>query len=416
MRRSKSSTGACPLAISAALLTAALGAGCDQPLEADPGSVTPISAALTDSTLFISPGGLADGGDRYLAVWESFDGSGNVQITGQIFSRSTGLPLSPSRVYTSGSKEKYNLHTVFGGGKFLVTYTLQYAFGDEDAQGLFVRTDGTLESSFAIASSVSVEATDAVVWVPEQSLFFGTLSFSDHVNGTGQSLKGFYLSSTGALSMGTLLAHTMALSDIAYGDGRIALIWRTFGASAAADTLNRGYIVPGEMTIRSPLFMANSATGSVTFHPTRHKFGLVINDGTKLVANTWPATCTTASCAGPLRQIGSASSFGITSLGGVTEILPAGDRFLVMAKMIGFGTQGIATFSLDDTGFPLMTHVPALTPDCSPVQNSSDFRGGFSTGPSAVVLWDPGCANGPHAYAATFDLFGNRDNVKPVAD
>ena len=104
--------------------------------------------ALNDSftTPYNTIGTIAyDGGDRLLVVWLGRTSEGD-QLVGQIFSASTGAPLSPSRIYAS--KPTGRPRAAFGGGRFLVTYTSVWSSSDHDIAALFVKTDGTKDGAF----------------------------------------------------------------------------------------------------------------------------------------------------------------------------------------------------------------------------------------------------------------------------
>jgi hypothetical protein len=400
----------------ALLALAALGAGCEPPPD---NQVEALATPLHDGLPVVGESHQGsfgvDGNGRMLAVWLTVDSSSSFQLIGQIFSTTTGLPLSSAQVYTSGGHpRKGSAHVAYGGGKYMVAYEEVFSPTDNDLRGIVVGAGGSSERIFTIDSSAFNDTLGDLVYVPDTNQFFGLWTRDQSPS---QRERVYYLDTSGNLvNQGELLGSPASTARAAYGDGRIAVAWTGGG-------LNRTSLMPGQIAATSTTVVTSDSkifSPAIAFNPTQRQFGLTVfrSDTTddKIFAQTFAAGCSANSCASPFREIGSKVGLNLTVLG-LPTIAAAAEFFVVGATMMKPTQQGTVTFSLDSTAFARITHNPALSPPCGGGTTlSGTAYAGPSLGATALFSWFVACQGAAAVQAVRFDKWGNRDFVFPITD
>jgi hypothetical protein len=363
--------------------------------------VASLANALTDSFTTLSAANVKmafDGGDRILIVWEA--STAQPQIVGQVFSASAGTPLSPSRVYTSGSKGKFQPYVAYGGGKFLVTYILAYGTGpvpDDDVMGLFIRTDGTLENAFTIDGSLQDDNLNGgLVYLPSRSEFYATYYRTQQSGQPDGGGRGNYVALSGSSWGHGYVAGSLDgfLPRVAHGANNIMLAW-------SKDTnVYRGHMTPGQTSVQQKILLGPGHGPSLAYNPTLHKFGLTYREASgKLRTQTVPDSCMSGTCAGlsPLQLALDPAQWGLSNSSD-GEIVAVLSRFVV-AMPWGQQNGNLATMSLDTDAWPRVLYTNGMVSSC----DRPTLQPGITVGSRGLFGASNFCPNTPKLKGYYFE-------------
>jgi len=359
-----------------------------------------------------------DGNGNVLVLWEGSDGQ---QIVGQVFSASTGAPVSTSRIYTTGSTRKHNPRVAFGSGKYLVTYVNDYTacppgrqtLCDMDIEGMFVRTDGTLESSFHIDFSGNEDDLPRVVALSDRNQFYVTFARRTAVFAPGDGL-GTYVNPDGTKVMGSKLLTGNWVHDLAYAPGNIMMAW--YGAS----TSSRGHMAPGATALQSQILIGTGIYPSLAFSPTLGRFGLAVwhqsgSNSFEVRTQTLPSGCFTANCSGltPL-QVGLTNTQIGASVIISPEVSAAGNHFQFVVANESPGYKGLASGAFGASGFVHTIHGGTI-PDAGCGSAARPF-GGASLGSQGAFAFSMPCGTGPAVKGLKLSQFSGADLIFNVSN
>jgi hypothetical protein len=384
--------------------------------------------ALTDSFSTNPPALVrmaSDGGDRILVAWEG--SSGGSQIVGQVFSASTGAPLSPSRIYTTGTNTKGKPFVAYGGGKFLITYIATFSTSDtdgndNDVRGIFVRPDGTKDSELSVDLSFADDAVNGgLVYLPTLNQFYSAYYRNPRPNRPEWGGRGAYIDLAGAISKQGYFAgvYQSMFPRVAYGNNNITLIWTAPNPSNAfRDNVLRGHMRPGDAAVQASVIIGQGDRPFIAYNATLGKFGMGYREywnGNIYRSLTVPDGCLGGSCGGisPLQPALDPGRWSMSNpMDG--EIVAAGSRF-VLGVPWGGQTGAVATMSLDTNGWPLIMHTNALESTCyRPIVAAGATVGNRALFGANMSLNN--CPGIPKLKGVYFADQSGRDSEFPISD
>jgi hypothetical protein len=373
--------------------------------------------------IFLHTIALLIGGSQLHAQEIAYDGAGHIlvvgttwdttkQVVGQVLSTS-GMALSPSRVYTSGTR-KYGPRVRFGGGRFLVVYTNEYSSSDHDIEGMFVRTDGTVESEFHIDFSSQEDwSAGGITYVAELNQFHVTYRRLTTSSNVPYDLRGIYVTASGAKQGASTLAaglptdYNMSSNSVASGPGNIVVMFRD------GQAVQRGHIMPGQTSFQSRVTVANGfadflSDALVTYHPGLNRFATTWKMIDEIYVQTLPANCTSSSCSG-LSPVQVALS---PALAGSLEIrshaiAPAGQNFVLAGGARWSNRTGVSTVSIGSDAWPHTRHTSQWDTMCSNPLIPDAVEDAASLGSTALYVFRPFCP-GPKIQALELSTWSGR--------
>ena len=346
---------------------------------------------------------VAVAGDRIFAVWGASTGNGS-SIVGQLFNASTLQPLGPSRIYSTSNRPKSGAQVATSGQSFFIVWSEGMAVLDSDIRGALVGLDGTplSTSDISVNPTSRYESNPAVTWAPGLGKWLVAYNQDSRLPNiiTGEMILASYVGTTGVVE--APINVRIPATDTEFPTAPVVTADSNNVQFAWSD---RGQIYRTAMTadashiVRTPVLVDAGSNPSIARNPNSNQIaiGYFFQDAsgtTNTKIATFPAGCSTSTCASPPRTTLTQGSNVTVTLWPVVAPLGTGfqSSFEVEGSLASGGVN-VVTFVTDSVGNNLTAPRVDGAPACTPTPG---YRGAVaaSSDPTAsysVTVLGSGC-------------------------